>query len=290
MQLDDGDGRSAELSPRVPPALETTACVMLKLNETSEHSHAVAYSGTDKSDTFFIELERIKAGLNTVTQAAIPTADCLMRDLPVNGDQAITDTDMMDVYVSDGINIDDIENSLAEYSRDDDEQNNTGATTTLHRRDTIQASLPSRPYIVSACRFFPLPKHLSLQDPTSSRIATSSYFPSSADAAATIRVNEVHVMREMARLDNEFHAAYQAGSNMPIWDQQTTPAVPTPSDVVLELCANNAALREQLECQNEAMDRMSEIYLAFGELTNAWVNAVARDAAIHFAGPVDARQ
>ncbi|KAA8914072.1 hypothetical protein FN846DRAFT_886201 [Sphaerosporella brunnea] len=108
--------------------------------------------------------------------------------------------------------------------------------------------------------------------------------------SATTRLTQAELMREMARLDDEFHAAYLAGSNMPIWDQETRPAAPTASDVVLELRARNAALREQLNRQNEAMDRMSEIYLAFGELTNAWVNAVTRDVAAHSAGPADARQ
>ncbi|KAA8906177.1 hypothetical protein FN846DRAFT_1014021 [Sphaerosporella brunnea] len=96
---------------------------------------------------------------------------------------------------------------------------------------------------------------------------------------ATTSLSQAQLMREMARLDDEFHDAYLGGSNMRIRDEETRP-----SDMVLELRARNAALREQLERQHEAMDRMSEIYLAFGEPTDAWVNAVARDVAAHLAG------
>ncbi|KAA8911228.1 hypothetical protein FN846DRAFT_904491 [Sphaerosporella brunnea] len=71
--------------------------------------------------------------------------------------------------------------------------------------------------------------------------------PRSAAAAATNREDEAHLMQEMNRLDDEFLAAYQAGSNVPIWVQETIPAMPTPSELVLELSTRNAALREQLQ-------------------------------------------
>ncbi|KAA8898302.1 hypothetical protein FN846DRAFT_892856 [Sphaerosporella brunnea] len=121
-------------------------------------------------------------------------------------------------------------------------------------------------------------RHGNEQNNTSGQTVGTEQRSQSA-AATTSRVITAHLMREMDRLDDEFCAAYLEASNIPIVDEQTIPADATRSGVVLELCAINAALREQLKCQHKAIDKLGEIYLAFGELVNELVTAFARDIA-----------